>query len=656
MLNKKLGKIISVTLAVLIIVASLPTFSVFASDIIDSGTCGDNLTWTLDSEGLLTIFGMGEMYDYDYYHLYSPWHSYSDSIKTVEIKNGATSIGSYAFYNCTGLASITIPDRVTSIEGGAFSGCSGLTTVTIGNDVTSIGGSAFNGCTGLTSIIIPDSVTSIEVSAFNGCTGLTSILVSEHNENYSSENGILFNKDKTKLLCCPKGKGGNCIILSGVTNIGERAFSYCTGLTSVTIPNSVTSIGDEAFYNCTGLASIIIPDRVTSIEGGAFSGCTGLTSITIPDSVTSIGSSAFYNTAWLNNQPDGLVYAGKVAYEYKGNCPSSITIKEGTVGIADSAFGFCRGLTSVTIPDSVTSIGDGAFSCCTGITSIIIPNSVTSIGERAFSYCTGMTSIIVEEENQYYSSEDGILFNKSQTEIVCYSAGKTGDYVIPSKTASISSGAFYGCTGLTSVTIPDSVTSIGRWAFYGCSVLASITIPDSVTSIGEYAFYNTAWLNNQPDGLVYAGKVAYEYKGACPSNITFKEETVGIAESAFLSRVGLTNITIPDSVTSIGNFAFDDCFGLTTVYYGGSQEQRNQIEIGSYNGDLINANWVYNYAEGTVSYDITGDGYIDSSDLALIVNSLIYSEVYNKAYDLNKDGNVNILDLIKMKKQLANMI
>ena len=346
------------------------------------------------------------------------------------------------------------------------------------------------------------------------------------------------------------------VIKDGVTSIGRDAFEYCTGLTFIEIPNSVTSIGITAFMSCTSLASVTIGNSVTSILYGAFWNCSGLTSVTIPNSVTSIGNLTFYycsgltsieipnsvtsigvqafdDTAWYNNQPNGLVYAGKVAYKYKGTMPdnTNITIKEGTLGIAGGAFSDCTGLTSIEIPNSVTSIGDRAFSSCGGLTSVTIPNSVTSIGISAFYGCSGLTSIEIP------NSVTSIGIDAFE-----YCTGLTF-IEIPNSVTSINDYAFSGCSGLTSITIPNSVTSIGISAFYGCSGLTSIEIPNSVTSIGSYAFKDCSGL----------------------TSVTIPNSVTSIGEYAFYNCSGLTSIEIPNSVTSIGYSAFWGCSGLTSV-------------------------------------------------------------------------------------------
>ena len=375
-----------------------------------------------------------------------PYHAFYNcsGLTSVTIGNGVTSIGSYAFYDCTGLTSITIPDSVTSIGSDAFSGCSGLTSVTIPNSVTSIGNYAFYDCIRLTSITIPDSMTSIGSYAFTGCSGLTSITIPD-----------------------------------SVTSISSYAFTGCSGLTSITISDGVTSIGRAAFSGCSGLTSITIPDSVTSIGSYAFSGCSGLTSITIPDCVTSIGSDAFSG---------------------------------------------CSGLTSVTIPNSVTSIGNYAFYGCSGLTSIIIPDGVTSIDSNAFKNCYRLVEVYNKStlsitagssSNGYvayyaknvYTNEGGsklttdengyVIYTDGDEKILVAYHGTNTELVLPSYITKINQYAFYNCTGLTSVTIGNSVTSIGKDAFRGCSGLASINF-NGIKAQWNAISKGSYWNNNVP--------------------------------------------------------------------------------------------------------------------------------------------------------------
>ena len=510
------------------------------------------------------------------------------ALTSITIPDNVTSIGASAFSVCTSLVSATIGNGVTSIGKNAFATCKSLASVTIGNGVTSIGGRAFYDCTSLTSVTIGNGVTSIASSAFGGCTSLTEISVNSENANYSSENGVLFNKDKTEIVRYPQGK---------------KYSSY-------SIPDSVTSIGSGAFSDCTSLTSITIPDSITSIDSYAFEGCTSLTSITIPDSVTKIGNEAFYNTVYYNdksNWDNGILYIGNHLIKAKSDIYGSIEIKQGTKTIADSAFFGCPSLTSITIPDSVTSIGSWAFSGCTSLTSITIPDSVTSIGYNAFSginelvitgsiagfegYATaGVKNLILEkdvidtginfhnlsdtienitasEENTVYSSIDGVLFNKDKTELIIYPRGKKEtSYKNPDGVTSIGDYAFKNNKFLENIIIDNNVTNIGDEAFSYCPVLTSVIIPDSVTSIGWYAFSSCASLASVTigNGVTSIGHSTFSYCSSLTS-ITIPDSVTSIGSWAFSGCTSLTSITIPDSVTSIGFRAFHHCTSLTSI-------------------------------------------------------------------------------------------
>ena len=287
------------------------------------------------------------------------------SITSVTIPSGVTGIDIRAFSGCENLTGITIPDGVTKIGESAFQDCTKLAGVTIPDSVVNIGWGAFGYCKSLDSITIPDSVNKIGGCAFMYCESLTKINVASENKKYSSEKGVLFNKDKTKLICYPNAKTDKTYsIPDGVTNISADAFQNCVNLTSVTIPDSVTKIGSGAFMLCSGLTSVTIPDGVTSIEDWSFCECTSLKNVKIPDNVKSIGKYAFCECTSLKN----------------------ITLPSKLQSIGNYAFAHCTDLIGITIPDSVKSIGDGAIRDCTKIKSITIPDSASDIGYQALGY------------------------------------------------------------------------------------------------------------------------------------------------------------------------------------------------------------------------------------------------------------------------------
>ena len=399
----------------------------------------------------------------------------NSKVTGIHLPNSVTSIGEAAFYNCAALESVTLSDHITNILFGTFYGCTSLTNVALPYYLTNIGRYAFYGCIGLESITLPDYVTSIEEYAFYGCSGLTSI---------NLPNTVASIGDFTFYDCSSLA---GVTIPSSVTSISECTFDGCSGLESVTIPDSVVTIGSQAFYRCASLKSVVIPDSVTSIERFAFSGCTSLTNAVISASVTCIPVCAFSE---------------------------------------------CTGLTGITIPDSVTTISNCAFSSCTGLKNIIIPDSVTTIAEDAFS------------DTEWFNDQpDGLVY-----------AGKV----------------LYKLKGSCpeSAVVKEGTVGISPKAFEGCTDLTDVMIPDSVVFIGENAFYDTAWYDNQPDGLVYAGKVLYSAKGNCSSFVTLKDDTVSISPMAFLGHLELTGVIIPDSVRSIGEKAFYYCLELESVSTG----------------------------------------------------------------------------------------
>ena len=398
------------TMVILISVMSSLTLTVHA-ETIASGSCGENATWVLDSEGILTISGTGSTYSFN-----SLSEDDRNSITSVVVTSGITSIGTNVFNYCNSVTSISIPDSVTSMASVSF---------------------YFSALTGILEWYSPFP------------SSLTNITVDTNNPIYSDKDGVLMNKTETEIIRYPDGREGLYTIPNSVIEIGQGAFSGCTSLSGISIPDNVTSIGRFAFSGCTSLTSVTIPSSVTAIDSFVFYG-TGLTSVTFPNALAAIGGSMFRNCKSL----------------------TSVTIPDGVTSLGGTTFVGCTSLASISIPDSVTSIGSNTFSGCTSLTSITIPDRVTSIGSEVFYGCTSLTSII-----------------------------------IPDSITSIGYEAFSGCTSLTSITIPDRVISIGSEVFYGCTLLTSVTILNSGTSIGYGAF------SDCPSLTIYCYKdsVAHRY-------------------------------------------------------------------------------------------------------------------------------------------------
>ncbi len=447
----------------------------FAADPLASGTCGDNLTWTLDDNGMLTISGTGPMDEYDLNT--SPWNSQDTKITAVVIKDGVTSIGGHAFDYCIFLTSVTIPDSVTSIGKFAFYDCESLTSVVLPDNLTNIGNSAFSSCMSLTGVAIPNSVTCIENATFQNCTSLTEATI------------------------------GN-----SVTSIGEFAFCKCENLMSITIPNSVTSIGNSAFSSCTSLTDVTIGSGVTNIANYAFHNSYNLKNITFKGSAPTFGgdiifygvvATAYYpesDETWTEDIRQG--YGGTITWEgyipdpsASGECGEDVIWKldNGVLTISgtgpmwdysslDATFkdrgwnDYCDSIKTVVIQAGVTRIGGDAFSYCASLTSAIIPDSVTSIGDDAFLECSSLAEI---------SIPDSVT---SVGEYVFFNCVSLSDVVLPNSLPAIGPDMFEYCESLVSIRIPDSVTNIGELAFNGCSALEEIFVGGRLEEIGYGAF------------------------------------------------------------------------------------------------------------------------------------------------------------------------
>lgn len=595
-----------------------------------------------------------------------------EALTSITIPNSVTFIDYGAFYDCTALASVTLPNGLADIYDSVFCGCTALTTIEIPESVTYIGDQAF--CrSGIKNITIPKSVEYLNSSSFTNCADLEEITVDEQNGNYTSINGSLYSKDGTELLrfvnkdkvtsftppesvktvkdsAFSNEKILESVDLSGVDQIEGylfsnceslktvklpdhiyeipySCFSGCTALESVTIPSSVRVINYSAFYNCMSLKKIEIPEGVTEIGESAFSACKSLESLNIPSSVTDVGWNIIGGTALYNSLPleNSIKYLDGWAVGLAS--PSNVVFKEGTIGIS----GQILGSTAVTvyIPKTVKYISKG--------------------GLQGAHFSKIVESYTVDAENPYYCSEDGVVFTKDKTELVAYPQnGNFIRYTVPEGVKFIRDYAFYNSV-LEEVTFPTSLIHIGNWAFYNSKDLKTALLTENVEFIGNWAFgyCSNVDLGQVPDSLKYIGYNIFDMtsnsnlttvdgnaylgkwliRASAVSGDEFKipEGTVGIAANAIYSigMVRSTSAYIPASVKHISSGAFRYFINLKDVYFAGSREDWERMNIGDKNAPLLEAHIHFEDQTPPFYGDVDNDGKISSNDALMVLQNVV---------------------------------
>lgn len=631
-MNKKTW---SAPIALIVVLVAALVFGGITVSADTTGTCGaegDNLTWSLDSEGVLTISGTGAMAEYEGH---APWYSERAKIKSVVVGNGVTTIGWNAFNGYDNLEIVTLGSSVETIGTYAFKDCAKLTTVSFPNSLKGIGFHAFDN-SGLTSLSLPSGIEGIGECAFLHCDGLTSL-------DFTFDEDVSFGR----------GAFEACSNLTSVTlkgnlkNVGYSMFNDCESLAAVTLPDSVEYIYDYAFNDCTSLTSFAIPAGVKTIYREAFSG-SGITSITIPatlndeyenafsscldlttvtfaDGVTSIPEYAFYGCQSLTtvNIPSSVTSIGDYAFAETGL--ESVTLLPTVTYMGERVYSGCEKLTTVTILDGVTEIATGTFGNCTALETISFPASVTTIGVSAFSGA-GLTSL--ELPSTITKIDNGAFSYTKLTSVEISATVNYGTAVFIAcedlRSATIADGVtlindytFMDCTSLKSIALPSSVNTIGEYAF-AFTALTSFTVPSTVDSIGMYAFYECDDLAtvtfDDKDTPLYIGRKAFSYSGlesiVIPGFVRYTDYDnttyAGIGEELFASCYKLKSVEILEGVEYIGFHAFDYCTALETVIIPGSIEY---IDDDAFRY-CCHVTDVYCYADPTFTWEEDGDDFI----------------------------------------------
>ncbi len=505
------------------------------------------------------------------------------NLRSVTIPEGVTELGYNAFQGCTSLSSVVLPASLTELKADVFSGCTSLMNVKLPEGLQSIGSGAFTGCTGLTSLTLPQSLNSISSTAFLQ-SGLTRLSLDAAHPYLCFENGILYNREKTKIHCLMDSVteldvpntlqslsvSGNTNLTavrfaadSPITTIGYYAFSGCTKLTSVVLPDGLTSIRGSAFKGCESLTSLVLPKGVRLIEDNTFAGCKSLRQLTLPEGLTSIGVSAFEDCKSLEqlNLSEGLTYINRRAFA--GSGLTTCTLPNSATELGDYLFEGCRNLTRVTLPNTLWRLPSYCFSS-SGLTEVIIPDSVQYISYGAFSG-TKLKSITLPDSVE--SMGEGVFYMCQQLEQVHLSSALTE---IPERT-------FSTCYLLKQVDIPDGIVSIEREAFLGCQALSSISLPKTVTTIHPDAFRASllASFTVHPDNPAFSTQNGLLYNRektelvfvpiGIRGTVTLPGSLIHVPERVFAGRDQLTAVILSEGIETIGQSCFHSCTALKTV-------------------------------------------------------------------------------------------